>query len=120
MWWRKKEEKHDAYHQDDVLWGKGITDMFAKAVTATELDQSEEMKADTEGDSLEASIHADPTQPGGPKKPAERQQLQSGRQLKSMLMLKPNRTQCQSRTHHQHQHLHQHRDQHQHRRQEPH
>ena len=26
------------YHQDDVLWGKGITHMVARAVAATERD----------------------------------------------------------------------------------
>ena len=85
----EKEKKRDAYHQDDLLWGEGITDMVARAVAATERGQKEERRADTEGVGLEASIHADLTQTGGPEKPEERQQLQPGRQLKSMPTPKP-------------------------------
>jgi hypothetical protein len=88
-WLEEKEKKRDAYHQDDLLWGEGTTDMVARAVAATERGQKEERRADTEGVGLEASIHADLTQTGGPEKPEERQQLQPGRQLKSMPMPKP-------------------------------
>ena len=83
-WLEEKEEKRDAYHQDDILWGKGITDMVKRVVAGTEWDQREGRKADTEGVGLEASIQADLTQTGGPKKPEERQQLQSGKQPKSV------------------------------------
>jgi len=93
-WLEEQEEKRDAYHQDDVLWGKGITDMVKRVVAATERDQREGRKADTDGVGLEASIHADLTQTGGPKKQEERQQLQPGKQPKSvpvpMLKPKPN------------------------------
>jgi len=91
-WLEKREEKWDAYHQDDILWGRGITDMVTKVVTATEGGQREreETKADTDGPSLEASMHADATQKGGPEKPEERQQSQPGRQLKPKPKPMPN------------------------------
>ena len=89
MWLEVKEKMRDAYHQDDLLWGKGIKDMVARAVAATEQDHKEEGKVDTEGVGLVGSIHADLTQTGGPEKPEERPQLQPGRQLKSMPMAKP-------------------------------
>jgi len=72
-WLEEKEEKRDAYHQDDILWGKGITNMVKRVVATTERGQREERKADTEGVGLEASIHVDLTQTGEPKKPEERQ-----------------------------------------------
>jgi hypothetical protein len=34
-WLEEKEEKRDVYHQDDVLWGKGIMDMVKRVVAAT-------------------------------------------------------------------------------------
>jgi hypothetical protein len=80
----EKEEKRDAYHQDDVLWGKGITDMVKRVVAAIARDQREGRKADTKGVGLEASIHTDLTQTGGPKKPEERPQLQPEKQPKSV------------------------------------
>jgi hypothetical protein len=69
----KREEKWDTYHQDDVLWGRGITDMVTKVATSTEEGQREreERKADTDGAGLEATIHANATQTGGPEKPEE-------------------------------------------------
>jgi hypothetical protein len=88
-WLKEKENTRDLYHQDDLLWGEGITDMVARVVAATDHDQKEERKADTEGVGLEASIHADLTHSGGPEEPEERQQLQPGRQLKSVPMPKP-------------------------------
>jgi hypothetical protein len=81
-WLEKREEKWDAYHQDDVLWGRGITDMVTRVVATTEGGQREERNADTDRASLEASIHADAKETGGPEKPAERQQSQTGRQPK--------------------------------------
>ena len=77
----KTQEKWDASHQDDVLSGRGITGMVPRVLAATEGGQREreERKADTDGAGLEASIHSDATQTGGPEKPEERQQSQSGR-----------------------------------------
>jgi hypothetical protein len=37
-WLEEKEKTWDAYHQDDLLWGEGITDMVARVVAATERD----------------------------------------------------------------------------------
>jgi len=88
-WLEEKEKKRDAYHQDDLLWGEGITDMVARAVAASERGQKEERRADSEGVGLYALIHADLTQTGEPEKLEERQQLQPGRQLKSMPTPKP-------------------------------
>jgi len=81
-WLEEKEQKRDAYHQDDMLWGKDITDMVLRVVAATERSQREERKADTEGVGLEASIQAYVMQTGRPKMPEERQQLQPGRQVR--------------------------------------
>jgi len=85
----EEEKTRDAYHEDDLLWGEDISDMVARMVAATERDQREERKANTEGVGLGASIHADLTQTGGPEEPEERQQLQPGRQLESVPMPKP-------------------------------
>jgi len=89
MWLEEQEKMRDEYHQDERLWGKGIPDVVARAMAGIERDQKEERKADTEGVSLEASIHADLTQTGEPHEPEELQQLQLGRQLKSVPMPKP-------------------------------
>jgi hypothetical protein len=93
-WLEEKEKKRDSYHQDDLLWGEGITDMFARAVAATAWGQKEERRVGTEGVGLEASIHADLTQTGVQEEPEAGQQLQPRRQLKSMptpkLKPKPN------------------------------
>jgi len=77
-WLEKREEKWDEYHQDDVLWGRGISDVVTRVVAATHRGQIEERKADTDGAGLEASIHAETMQTGGPEKPEDRQQLQPG------------------------------------------
>jgi hypothetical protein len=60
----------------------GIPDMVKRFVAATERDQREARKADTEGVGLVAPKHADLTKTGGPKKPEERQPLQPERQPK--------------------------------------
>jgi len=73
-----------------MLWGKDITEMVIRVVAATEQSQREERKANTEGVGLEASIHADVTQTGGPKELEERQQPQPGRQLKVKQKPEPN------------------------------
>jgi len=91
-WLEEKDRKRVAYHQDDLLWGKGITDMVATVVAATERDRREERKGDTEGVGPEASINLDLTQTGGAKKAEEHQQPQPGRQLKSMAKSNPNPT----------------------------
>ena len=88
-WLEEKEKKWDAYHQDDQLLGEGIIDMVARAVAATEQGHKEERRTDTDDVGLEASIHADRTQTGGPGESEERQQLQPGKQLKPMPTPKP-------------------------------
>jgi hypothetical protein len=57
--------------------------MVKRMVTAPERGQREERNAHTDGAGLEASIHAEATQTGGPEKPEERlqPQLQPGRKL---------------------------------------
>jgi len=65
-WLEEKETTREAYHQDYPLWGEGITDMVARVVAARERDQKEVV-------GLDASIHADLTETGGPEKPEERQ-----------------------------------------------
>jgi len=89
LWLQETEKIRDAYHQDDLLWGKGITDMVTRAVAETERDQNMEQNADAEAGGLEASIQTDLTLRGGPEKPEEGQQLQPGRRLYSMQMPKP-------------------------------
>jgi len=89
-WLEEKEKKQDVYHQDNLWWGEAITDMVARTVAATERGQKEGKRADTEGVGLEASIHADLTQTGGPEEAEEHEQRQPGKQLKSMP--KPNPT----------------------------
>jgi len=42
IWLEEIEAKWDAYHQDDVLWGIGITDMVTELVAATERGQRDE------------------------------------------------------------------------------
>jgi hypothetical protein len=51
----------DAYHQDDVLWGKDNIEMVARVVAATERNQSEQSKVGTESGGHEAFIHCDLT-----------------------------------------------------------
>jgi len=62
--------------------------MVARVVAATEQDQREEWKVDTDYGGLQVSIHADLKQTGGLRKPEERQKVQPERQFKSMPMLK--------------------------------
>jgi len=89
-WLEENEEKRDTYHTNDVRLGKGITVKVARVVAATERNQRERWKADTEGVGLEAVIHAGLTHRDGPKKPEERQQLQPKTPLKSIPTPKPN------------------------------
>jgi len=89
-WLEEMDEKRDAYHQDDVLWGKDITVLARRVLAATERSQREERKADTQDVSLEPSIHADLTQTGGLKQLEQPQQPKPGRQLKLKQKQKPN------------------------------
>jgi hypothetical protein len=68
MWLEEKADKWNTYRQDNVLWGKPITEMPTTVMAATEHDQRETRKVDTEGGGLVALIHTDPTQTGGPNK----------------------------------------------------
>jgi len=47
--------------------------MVTRVVAATERGQREERKVATDGAGLEAAIHAEAMQTGGPEKPEERQ-----------------------------------------------
>jgi hypothetical protein len=76
MWLEKEENKQDAYHQNDLLWGEGITDLVTRAVAETEQVQIEERAADTEGVAHHDSPNRDMTVTGGPDNPEEHQQLQ--------------------------------------------
>jgi len=91
LWLEEKEKQRDMYHQDDLLWGKGITDIVERVVAATKMDQKEVRKTGTEGAGLEASRHTDLKQTGVPEEPVEHQQLQAGTKLKSMTMLRRKR-----------------------------
>jgi hypothetical protein len=90
-WLETRVEKWDAYHQDDIPWSRGITDMVTRVVTATEGGPRviKERKADTNGNGLEASIHADAMQTRRPEKTEEPIQSQTGRQLKANPKPKP-------------------------------
>jgi hypothetical protein len=75
---QEREQKWDARHEDDKLWGAGITNMIAKVMKGVPPGQEAREKkrhkpAGMDGRGLEASQHVDTTQEGGPEK---RQQLQ--------------------------------------------
>jgi hypothetical protein len=74
-WLEEPEKIWHAYHQNDLLWGEGITDVVARAVAATKRGQKKVRRADIEGVGLEAVIHADLTQTDRLEKPEECQQL---------------------------------------------
>jgi hypothetical protein len=87
-WMQEREQKWDARHEDDKLWGPGITNMIAKVMKGVapgqEVREKERDKtAGMDGGGLEASQHADTTQEGGSEK---RQQLQQ--QPETILPLK--------------------------------
>ena len=48
LWLEEKEKKQVAHNQDDLLWGKGITDMVSRVVAATEHDHHKESTAGSE------------------------------------------------------------------------
>lgn len=79
----EREEKWDTRHQDDVLWGNGITDMATRVMAVTEPGQKETGRVDTDSVGLEALKHADRTQTGGLVQHEARQQLQPRLQPKA-------------------------------------
>jgi hypothetical protein len=88
MWMQKREQKWDARHEDDKLWGARVTNMITNVMNGVASGQEAREKhrdktAGMDGGELEASQHADTTQEGGPE---ERQQLQQ--QPKTRLPLK--------------------------------
>jgi len=77
-WIQEREQKWDARHEDDKLWGEGITNMIAKTMKGVAQGQEgrereREMTARTDGGGLEASQLADTMREEGPE---ERQQPQ--------------------------------------------
>jgi len=71
-WMQEREQKLDACHEDNKLWGAGITNMIAKVMEgvapgqeAREKERDKTSKLD--GGGREASQHADTTQKGGPE-----------------------------------------------------
>jgi len=87
-WMQEREQKWDTRHEDNKLWGAGITNMIAKVMKGVApgkegREKEREMTARTDGGGLEASQHADMTQEEGQEK---RQQLQQ--QPKPKLRLK--------------------------------
>ena len=90
-WMQEREQKWDTRHEDDNLWGAGITNMIAKVVKGVAPGQEAREKerdktASMDGGGLEASQHADTTQEGGPEK---HQQLQQQPKPRLQLKLQP-------------------------------
>jgi len=78
---QEREQKWDARHEDNKLWGAGITNMIVNVVKGVapsqEAREKERVKtAKMDGGGLEASQHADTTQEGGPEKHQQLQQEQ--------------------------------------------
>jgi len=87
----EREQKWDARHEDEKLWGVGITNMIAKVMKGVAPGQEvrekdTEMTARMDGGGLEASQHADTTQE---ERPEQRQQPQQQPQPKLQLKLQP-------------------------------
>jgi nucleotidyltransferase/DNA polymerase involved in DNA repair len=66
-WMQEREQKWDARHEDDKLWGAGITNIIAKVLNGVapgqEARENERDKtAWMDGGGLDASLHADTTQ----------------------------------------------------------
>jgi len=85
---QQREQQWDASHEDDMLWGAGITNMITKLMRVVAPGQEgrekdREMTVGRHGVGLEASQHADTTREEGHEMP---QQLQH--QLKPKLQLK--------------------------------
>jgi len=75
---QEREQKWDARHEDDKLWGAGIMNMIAQVMKGVapgqqvrEKERGKAARMDCGG--LEASLHADTTQEEGTE---ERQRLQ--------------------------------------------
>jgi len=78
-WMQEREQKWDARHEDDKVWGAGITIMIAKVMQGVAPGQEAREKerdktAGMDGGGLEASQHADTTQEAGPEKCQQLQQ----------------------------------------------
>jgi len=87
-WMQEREQKWDASHEDDKMWGAGITNMIANIIQGVPPGQEARKKdkgetARMDGGELYASQHAYTPQVGGP---AKCQQLQQ--QLKPRLSVK--------------------------------
>jgi hypothetical protein len=72
-WMQEREQKWDARHEDDKLWGVGITNMIAKVMKGVAPRQEAREKgrdktAGMHGGGLEVLQHADTTQKGGLEK----------------------------------------------------
>jgi len=90
-WMQKREQKWDARHEDDKLWGAGITNMLAKIMKGVASSQDAREKeryktAGTDGGGPEASQYADTTPEEEPEKC---QQLQQQPNPKLQLKLQP-------------------------------
>jgi len=90
-WMQEREQKWDARHEDDKLWGAGITNMIARIMkgVASGHEARENERDETagmDGGGLEASQHADTTREEEPEK---RQQLQQQPKPKLQLKLQP-------------------------------
>jgi hypothetical protein len=75
-WRQEREQKWDARHEDDKLWGAGITNMIAKIMTGVASGQDAREKerdetAETDGGGLQASQYADMTLEEEPEKPQQ-------------------------------------------------
>jgi len=71
-WMQEREQKWDAHHEDDKVWGAGVTNIIVKVLKrvapgqeARERESDESTRMDGRG--LEASQHADTRQEGGPE-----------------------------------------------------
>jgi hypothetical protein len=65
-WIQERQQKWDARHEEDKVWGAGITNMIAKTMKLVAQghegrEKEREMTAWTGGAGLEASHHADTT-----------------------------------------------------------
>jgi len=90
-WMQEREQKWDARHEDDKLWGAGITNMIAKVMKGVAPGQEvretdREKTARMDGGVLEASQHADTTREVGHD---QRQQPQQQPKPKLQLKLQP-------------------------------
>ena len=92
-WMQEREQKWDTHHEDDKLWGAGITNMIAKVMKGVAPGQGarekeREKAARMDGGGLEASKHADRKQEEGPEE-NHRPQQQPKPKLQLKLQCKP-------------------------------